>query len=101
MDLYSATAKWNVVRSYRDLPDGTHTLQIVVLGTHNASSTGNRVVIDAFSGPISADTTNVPVPAIPDDQEEDSSWTPLAGFGGLVSLSGLAGLADLLWLRHG
>jgi hypothetical protein len=31
-----------------DLGAGTHTVKIVVLGTHNAHSRGSRVDVDAF-----------------------------------------------------
>ncbi|HEX8919380.1 MAG TPA: hypothetical protein VF898_12810, partial [Chloroflexota bacterium] len=97
VDLYSATQKWNVVKSYPNLGDGVHTIQVQVLGVHNVKSTGNGVVLDAFSGPVSAEFTNASVPAdtddMPDQAEGNGNALPLLG------LAGASGLAGLFWLR--
>ncbi len=48
VDLYSATtARFGKV--YNGLPNGAHTIVVKVLGTKNAASTGNNVVIDGFA----------------------------------------------------
>jgi hypothetical protein len=48
VDLYSATVKWQVAKTYSGLSSGTHTIVVTVLGTKNASSTGTLIVVDAF-----------------------------------------------------
>lgn len=48
VDLYSATVHWQVVEAYQGLASGTHTLVVKALGTKNASSTGIKIVVDAF-----------------------------------------------------
>lgn len=53
IDLYNSTAKWKtVIKSFTGLGAGQHTIQIRPLGSKNAKSTGYRVAVDAFSGPI-------------------------------------------------
>ena len=47
VDLYRSTTS-AVTSTYPKLAKKTHTLTIVVLGTHNAASTGNTVTVDAF-----------------------------------------------------
>ena len=48
VDGYAAANAWQVPHTFGDLPLGSHTIRIVVLGAHNANSTGNRVTSDAF-----------------------------------------------------
>jgi hypothetical protein len=48
MDLYSPTQQLAVVKSYGGLGAGSHTLIIVVLGTHSGSAGGNNVAVDGF-----------------------------------------------------
>jgi len=48
VDLYSPGVTWDVVQSYSGLASGAHTIVITALGSKNASSTGTRVVVDAF-----------------------------------------------------
>ena len=48
VDLYGATKKWQVPFTYGGLSPGSHTIVIQVLGQKNASSTGNKVVVDGF-----------------------------------------------------
>ena len=50
VDLYAtATLPRQMVFNRNGLPDGTHTLEIRVLGTRNPASGGTRVDIDAFA----------------------------------------------------
>jgi hypothetical protein len=51
-DLYAASQQWQVVKTYEGLSAGTHTLKLKVLGTKDPKSSGTKVVVDAFSGPI-------------------------------------------------
>ena len=51
-DFYAAAPQWQVVRSFTNLSSTTHTLEIKVLGTKHANSTGKAVIIDAFRGPF-------------------------------------------------
>jgi len=46
VDLYSPSVTWHVFESYAGLAAGKHTIVITALGTHDASSTGTRVVVD-------------------------------------------------------
>jgi hypothetical protein len=49
VDLYRATQNWQTTgRSISGLPAGPHRIEITVLGTKNAASTGNTVVLDTF-----------------------------------------------------
>lgn len=48
VDLYKASQQWKVRVSRTGLAPGAHTLQVKVLGTKNASSTGYDVVTDGF-----------------------------------------------------
>ncbi len=49
VDLYASVLSCAaVVRAYTGLGAGTHTLEIRVTGTRNASSTANRIDVDAF-----------------------------------------------------
>lgn len=48
VDLYAATAQWQVLLSYLGLSEGQHTLEIRVLGAKRAASSGTKVVVDAF-----------------------------------------------------
>jgi hypothetical protein len=48
VDLYGSTQTWRVVRSFKDLAPGIHTMKVLVTGTKDASSTGTTVVIDAL-----------------------------------------------------
>jgi N-acetylneuraminic acid mutarotase len=48
VDLYSPSVHWQVAETYAGLLSGTHTIVVKVLGIKNASSTGTKVVIDAF-----------------------------------------------------
>lgn len=47
-DLYAPAARWQVAVRFTDLSAGQHTIEIRVLGTKNAKSTGSAVVVDAF-----------------------------------------------------
>jgi hypothetical protein len=47
-DNYAATTTYNVARIFSGLTDGLHTVKIVVLGKHRASSTGSYVAIDRW-----------------------------------------------------
>jgi hypothetical protein len=49
VDLYAASARWKVAESYGGFASGSHTIVVTVLGTKYASSTGTRVVVDAFA----------------------------------------------------
>jgi hypothetical protein len=48
VDNYSAVPAWQVHRTFAGLPTGSHTITIRVVGSRNASSTSNRVIVDAF-----------------------------------------------------
>jgi hypothetical protein len=48
VDGYAPTVTWQVPESFGGLAAGHHTMRVVVLGQHNAASTGNRVTSDAF-----------------------------------------------------
>ena len=49
VDLYAASmATATAVRAYDGLGAGTHTLEVRVTGTKNASSTSTRIDVDAF-----------------------------------------------------
>jgi hypothetical protein len=48
VDLYNASVHWQVMGLYSGLASSAHTIVITVLGTHNASSMGTGVVMDAF-----------------------------------------------------
>ncbi|MGB8648205.1 MAG: hypothetical protein WCF84_23410 [Anaerolineae bacterium] len=48
VDQYSAAPLSQQSRTYSGLTNAHHTLTIKVLGTHNVSSTGNKVAVDAF-----------------------------------------------------
>jgi hypothetical protein len=48
VDLYARTTSLGQVVWTTDLGPGSHTVKIVVLGTHNARSRGSRVDLDAF-----------------------------------------------------
>lgn len=66
IDLYDTTANWQVmVKSFTGLGGGQHTIQIKPAHTKNANSTGYRVAVDAFTGPITPLTTAVQVAAQP------------------------------------
>ena len=49
VDNFAPAATFDVVRSITGLPDGIHTLRIVVLATARAAATGELVSIDRFS----------------------------------------------------
>ncbi len=46
VDTYSADDIWGVCVYEKDLPAGSHTMSIKVLGRHNSRSTGDRVYVD-------------------------------------------------------
>ena len=48
LDLYAPSVHPQVKEPYSGLASGAHTIVITVLGSHNASSTGTSVVVDAF-----------------------------------------------------
>ena len=48
VDGYSPTQTWQVEHTYTDLGTGRHVIRVMVAGSRNASSTGNRVASDAF-----------------------------------------------------
>ncbi len=48
VDLYSATQRWQAVKTYAGLAPGTHKIEVRPLGTKNAASSSARVVVDAF-----------------------------------------------------
>jgi hypothetical protein len=48
IDGYSPTQDWQVEHTFTGLGEGRHVLKVTVDGSRNASSTGNRVVSDAF-----------------------------------------------------
>ncbi len=52
VDLYAPTQQWQVVKTYSGLSAGPHLLQIKVLGTKQAASTGTQIVVDAFRAPV-------------------------------------------------
>jgi hypothetical protein len=47
-DQYSPSARYRVVRTIRNMPEGTHTLRIIVTGKKNPRSRGTSVAIDGF-----------------------------------------------------
>lgn len=51
VDLYNPSTQWQYTRVISGLTAGAHTAQIKVLGTRNASSSGNTVVFDGFRVP--------------------------------------------------
>lgn len=53
IDLYASTQQWQFSKPFTGLSAGSHTIQIMPLGTKRAASTGTAVVVDAFRGPIS------------------------------------------------
>ena len=67
-DLYQLTAQ-KVRITFPSLGAGQHTIEIKPLGTKNSASTGTRVVLDAFSGPISI--LGAAPPASPADNENN------------------------------
>ncbi len=70
---YRNQQQWQVVKTYGSLSEGEHIIQIKILGTKDAKSKGKTVVVDAFSGPIAATGTSVPVS--PSMEDEESSPT--------------------------
>jgi hypothetical protein len=48
VDGYAPAVTWQVPETFDGLAAGHHTIRVVVLGLHNAASTGNRVTSDAF-----------------------------------------------------
>jgi hypothetical protein len=48
VDLYSASPVFAAVPLVSGLADGTHTVRVVVLGTHRAASSGNGVAVDRW-----------------------------------------------------
>ena len=48
-DLYTATTKNMVLKTFGGLSSGAHTMVIQVLGTKNASATGTKIVVDGFT----------------------------------------------------
>jgi hypothetical protein len=48
VDLYAPSTHWQVAESFSGLASGPHTIVVKVLGIKNASSTGTKVVVDAF-----------------------------------------------------
>ncbi len=54
LDLYAAAQEWRYGFSYSGLTAANHTIEIQPTHTKNASSSGYAVVVDAFSGPITA-----------------------------------------------
>jgi GH25 family lysozyme M1 (1,4-beta-N-acetylmuramidase) len=48
VDLYAPAAGFATVRLAAGLVDGSHTVRIVVVGTHRSASSGNRVAIDRW-----------------------------------------------------
>ena len=48
VDLYATSAHPQTVKTYSGLANGSHTIQIKVLGTHNAATTATSVPVDAF-----------------------------------------------------
>jgi hypothetical protein len=48
VDGYAATSSWKVAHTYAGLTTGRHVIRVVVLGTRNPSSVGDRVTSDAF-----------------------------------------------------
>jgi hypothetical protein len=48
VDGYAPRATWQSSVTYDGLTVGTHTIRVVVLGSHSAASAGNRVTSDAF-----------------------------------------------------
>lgn len=61
VDLYSASAA-QLVKQFKGLGAGEHTIQIVVLGTKNPNSTAENVAIDAFI--VGSKTSQETAPAI-------------------------------------
>lgn len=51
IDLYSASPQYHVVKTFKNLGDGKHRLQIQVLATKNPASSDTNVVVDALSAP--------------------------------------------------
>ncbi|GAB4008572.1 PKD domain-containing protein [Nocardioides ultimimeridianus] len=48
VDNYAAATTPRVLRTFTGLTTGSHTLRVVVAGQHQAASTGNGIVVDAF-----------------------------------------------------
>ena len=48
LDLYAPSPMFSTVRLADGLADGSHTVRIVVLGTHRAASSGNGVAVDRW-----------------------------------------------------
>ena len=51
VDLYSLTQQWQSKQVVSGLANKQHTVEIKVLATRNAQSTGNTIVVDGFSAP--------------------------------------------------
>lgn len=49
VDLYAPNQKWQVKRTYNNLSNGQHSLEVRVLGQKNPAATNSAVVIDGFS----------------------------------------------------
>ena len=49
VDNYSGATAYGVRRTYGGLANAVHTVRIVVLGTHRAGATGNRIVVDKWT----------------------------------------------------
>ena len=48
LDHYSSSARYGVVHSIRNMPEGQHTLRVIVTGHRNSHSRGTSVAIDRF-----------------------------------------------------
>ncbi len=48
VDLYAPATTFSTIRLAEGLADGSHTVRIVVLGTHRAASSGNAVTVDRW-----------------------------------------------------
>ncbi len=49
IDLYSSATQWQVAHTISGLSSGTHTIEVKVLGLKDSSSTGTKVIVDAFA----------------------------------------------------
>ncbi|MFN2615172.1 MAG: GH25 family lysozyme [Actinomycetota bacterium] len=91
-DLFSASTRYQIARSFSGLTAGTHTLVITVLGKRNARSKGTFVAIDGFK----VGSTTYATPALPYTWRAASSS---AALGSRYAMSYLSGSASSFTFR--
>ena len=54
LDLYAATQQWQYWLNYSGLTNANHTIEVRPTHTKNTKSKGYDVVVDSFTGPVTA-----------------------------------------------